>query len=585
MALDGAYLACLREELQQALLDTKVDKVHQPSREELILSLRGRNGSFKLLFCTRANSARVNITTRTLENPPAPPMFCMLLRKHLVGGRLKQIRQNGWERALYFEFDCINELGDVVCLTLAIEIMGRYSTIMLINEEGLVIDAIKRVDWEMSSIRPILPGILYELPSIRPGSLDLSSVEPEDMAKAVCCAQEPTLAKALLTVSHGTSPLICRELAHYVGRGIELTPSACVGDYYDRLVFALRRVKTAVQTGKNRSPYMLMRRDRSPLDFSFMPITQYGLEAIGREESSFSELLDMFYEQRDATERMKQRSQDVLRVLVTTTERINRKLSHQREELASSAKREEKRLMGDLLNAHLYLAQKGDTSLAVTNYYEPDCPTVNIALDPLLTPAQNAQRYYKEYRKAQTAERVLTEQISAGEEELRYLDSVFDALSRAKTSLEVDELRYELQLGGYIRIGGKQKRSAPLAPLRFITDDGFLVLVWRNTVQNDQLTLKIAKNHDVWLHTKNIPGSHVIIVTNGENPPDKTIEQAAVLAAFHSKAAQSTPVPVEYTKVRYVHKPSGARPGKVIYDHYQTAYVSPSAEIVAKLRE
>ncbi len=585
MALDGAYLACLREELEQVLLGTKVDKVHQPSREELILSLRGRNGSFKLLFCTRANSARVNITTRVPENPPAPPMFCMLLRKHLVGGRLTSIRQNGWERALYFDFDCINELGDAVCLTLAIEIMGRYSNVMLLNKEGIVVDAIKRVDWEMSSVRPILPGIRYELPSVRPGSLDLSAVEPEELAQAVCHTQEPTLAKALLAVSHGTSPLICRELAHYVGRGVDLSPNECIGDRFDRLVFALRRVKTAVLTGKNRVPYMLLRRDRTPMDFSFMPITQYGLEALGREEGGFSALLDAFYEQRDAAERMKQRSQDILRVLVTTTERVNRKLAHQREELAASAKREEKRLMGDLLNANIYRVKKGDTTVQVENYYEPDCPTVTISLDPLLTPSQNAQRFYKEYRKAQTAERILTEQIAAGEEEIRYLDSVFDALSRAKTAHDVDELRYELQLGGYIRTNSKQKRTASTSPLRFVTDDGFLVLVGRNNVQNDQLTLKTAKGNDIWLHTKNIPGSHVIIVTNGEEPPERSVEQAAILAAYHSKAAQSTQVPVEYTKARYVHKPNGARPGMVIYDHNQTAYVTPSTELVERLKE
>ena len=586
MALDGAYLACLRQELEDALEGAKVDKIHQPSREELILALRSRAGSFKLFFSVRANSARVNLTTRVPENPASPPMFCMLLRKRLTGGRLVAIRQNGWERVLYFDFDCINELGDPVRLTLAVEIMGRYSNLILIGEDGLVIDAIKRVDWEMSSVRPILPGIRYELPSVRPGSLDLSAVEPEEMADVVCGTAEPTLAKALLAVSHGTSPLICRELAHFTGRGQELTPTGLTPDQRDRLVFALRRIKKAVLTGEYRCPYVLSRRDGSPLDYSFVPITQYGLDALGREEESLSSVLDSFYERRDAAERMKQKSQDVLRILTTASDRITRKLSHQREELAGSAKREEKRMYGDLLNANLYQIEKGASSVELINYYDPECRSITIPLNPALTAAQNAQRYYKEYRKAQTAERILAEQIAAGEAELRYLDSVFDALSRATTTREVDELRYELAESGYLRLtGAKQKKPAALGPLTFCSDDGFTILVGRNNVQNDQLTLRVAKGHDIWLHTKNIPGSHVIVVTNGEQPPARTLEQAAMLAALHSKAADSAQVPVEYTQARYVHKPNGARPGMVIYDHNQTAYVTPSAQEAARLRQ
>ena len=585
MALDGAYLACLRQELTVALEGAKVDKIHQPSREELILALRSRAGHFKLFFSVRANSARVNLTEKVPENPATPPMFCMLLRKRLTGGRLVDIRQNGWERVLYFDFDCLNELGDQVRLTLAVEIMGRYSNLILIDPDGIVIDAIKRVDWEMSSVRPILPGIRYELPSVRPGSLDLSAVEPEEMVEAVCRTAEPTLAKALLAVSHGTSPLICRELAHFTGRGQELTPGGLAADQQVRLTFALRRVKNAVLTGEHRCPYVLSRRDGSPLDYSFMPITQYGLDALGREETSFSAVLDSFYERRDNAERMKQKSQDILRLLTTASDRITRKLAHQREELAGSAKREEKRICGDLLNANLHMVERGASSVEIVNYYDPECRPITIPLNPALSPSQNAQRYYKEYRKAQTAERILTEQIAAGEEELRYLESVFDALSRATTMREVEELRYELAESGYLRLsGGQKKKPAALGPLTFRSDDGFTILVGRNNAQNDQLTLRTARGNDVWFHTKNIPGSHVIVVTNGEEPPERTLEQAAMLAAYHSKAADSAQVPVEYTQARYVHKPNGARPGMVIYDHNQTAYVTPSAAEVERLK-
>lgn len=577
MALDGAFLSCLRQELWETLEGAKVDKIHQPSREELLLALRSRSGSFKLFFSVRPNAARVGLTSSLPENPAAPPMFCMLLRKRLTGGRLSAIRQNGWERVLYFDFDCYNELGDAVRLTLAAEIMGRYSNLILIDEKGVIVDALKRVDFAMSTVRPLLPGLLYEQPTVRPGSLDLSAVTPERMTEAVCASEEPSLDKALLAVSHGTSPLLCRETAFRVGGGAALSPSALTEAQTARLTEELRRIKAATE-GIGRCPYRVSRPDGSPLEYSFMPIVQYGLDAVGSEESSFSAMLESFYAARDNAERIRHRSQDVRRVLQTATDRIARRLSHQREEQQSSVDREQKRIFGDLLTAELHRVERGADHVELVNYYDPECKTVRIPLDPALSPSRNAQKYYKEYRKAQTAERVLSEQIAAGEEELRYLESVSDALSRAASSREVEELRYELADAGYLRLGGSQKRRpAPLGPLTYRSEDGYTILVGRNNQQNDQLTLRMARGDDLWLHVRNIPGSHVIVLTKGTTPPARTIEQAAMLAAVHSSASGSAQVPVEYTSVRYVHKPRGARPGKVIYDHQQTAYVTPSA--------
>ena len=585
MALDGAFLSCLREELTAALPDARVDKIHQPSREELVLALRHRAGSEKLMISVRANSPRVHFTKIAVENPAAPPMFCMLLRKRLTGGRLIAIRQPGLERALYFDFDCVNELGDIVRLTLAVEIMGRHSNIILIDSDGTVLDAIKRVDWDMSSVRPVLPGLKYAPPPAAEGRLDLSAAAPEAFLEAIARGKDEPLSKALLAVSHGLSPLMCREIAHLATRGQDTRAAALTPEERERAVFYLRRVADAVKTGENRKPYLLTRADGTPLDFSFMPITQYGLAALGREMDSFSALLDAFYAEKDAAERIKQRSHDILRVLTNAYDRTVRKLEHQRAELAQSGKREEWRVYGDVLTASLHTVPKGASSAELVNYYDPHCATLRVPLDPALSAAQNAQKYYKQYRKAQTAERILSEQIAAGEAELQYIDTVFDALSRAETWRELGELRQELAAGGYLRLQrGKQKPPAPLGPMTFVSDDGFTILVGRNNVQNDRLTLKTARGSDVWFHTKNIPGSHVIVVTGGETPPDRTLEQAAVLAAFHSKAAQSVQVPVDYTEVRNVKKPAGAKPGMVIYENNRTAYVTPDAALVQRLR-
>lgn len=586
MALDGAFLSCLREELTAGLPDARVDKIHQPSREELIIALRTRSGNKKLYLSARANSPRVHFTDIPLENPAAPPMFCMLLRKRITGGRLITIRQPGLERALYFDLDCVDDLGDIVRLTLAVEIMGRHSNIILIDGSGMVVDSIKRVDMEMSSVRPVLPGLPYSPPPAAAGRLDLSAVSPADFLGAMEQGPDYPMSKALLNTAHGLSPLICREAAHLASRGRDPRISEMTGEDRERLLFYLSRVKSAVETGENRKPYLLLHLDGSPLDFSFMPITQYGLDALGREMESFSALLDAFYAQRDAGERMKQRAHDILRVLTNLSDRTSRKLGHQREELARSGDRETLRIYGDLINANLHAIPRGASSAQLIDYYDPDCGTITVPLDPSLSAAQNAQKYYKDYRKAQTAEQILQRQIAQGEEELRYFDTVFDALSRAATWRELGELREELAAGGYLRLQrGRQKPPAPLGPIRFRSEDGFAILVGRNNVQNDRLTLKTARGGDIWFHTKNIPGSHVLVITEGQKPPDRTLEQAAILAALHSKAAGSVQVPVDYTEARNVRKPAGAKPGMVIYDSNRTAYVNPDPSLAARLRE
>ena len=411
-------------------------------------------------------------------------------------------------------------------------------------------------------------------------------MEPADFLAAMEQGPDYPLSKALLNTAHGLSPLICREVSHLAARGRDPLVSDWTKEERERLLFYLDRVKAAVETGENRKPYLLLRADGSPLDFSFMAVTQYGLEALGREMDSFSSLLDAFYAQRDAGERMKQRAHDILRILTNLSDRTARKLDRQREELTRSGDRETLRIYGDLINANLYAIPRGAASAELIDYFDPACGLKTVPLDPALTAAQNAQKYYKDYRKAQKAEQILQQQIAQGEEELQYFDTVFDALSRASTWRELGELREELAAGGYLRLQrGRQKPPAPLGPLRFLSDDGFSILVGRNNVQNDRLTLRTARGGDVWFHTKNIPGSHVLVVTEGQTPPPRTLEQAAVLAALHSKAAGSAQVPVDYTEARHVRKPAGAKPGMVIYDSNHTAYVRPDAALAARLRQ
>lgn len=584
MVLDGAYLHCLQQELNERLRGARVDKIHQPSKEELVLSLRSPLGTEKLYVSARVNSARVHLTSVALENPAAPPMFCMLLRKRLTGARVVGVRQLGLERVLYFDFDAVNELGDVVRLTLAAEVMGRYSNIILIDGDNRIVDAVKRVDLTMSPVRPILPALDYLVPLVDSVRVDLINNTVEEVAARILQGGAP-LDGAIRSCTQGFSPLICREIAAETLKGEEdngvLSEAA-----QHRLERVLYRIQQALSDPSKRKPTLLYRPDRTPLDFSFLPITQYGLSAISKEAEGFSALLDVFYAEKDAAERMRQRSQDIWRVLNTTVDRISRKLNNQRRELRDSGKREEKRLYADLINANLHAIPKGASGAELVNYYDEACPVVRVPLDPALSAVQNAQKYYKEYRKAKTAEEILGKQIAIGEQDLRYLESVFDALSRAKTVRELEELRQELIGTGYLRRqGSKQKPPPPTKPLEFVSDDGFTILVGRNNVQNDTLTTRTAKGSDWWFHTKNIAGSHTVVLTNGIQPPEQTLRQAAILAATHSKAADSAQVPVDYTPIKYVKKPAGAKPGMVIYETNRTVYVTPDKALAARLQK
>ncbi len=577
MALDGVFLRHIKNELIKDLAESRVDKVYQPSGDELIVVMRSRDsGSKKLLLSARANSPRINITCFTPENPQTPPMLCMLLRKRLSGARLRGIRQPQLERILFLDFEGKNELGDTVMMTLAVEIMGQYSNVIFVDGDGVIIDALKRVDPTMSSKRLVLPGVKYELPP-QQNKLNMLESTAEEITAAIKTLPTNTeLSKALLSTVQGVSPIICRELAHLTGRGNDIFSKEMTGEDERRLLYFLERT---AETAADMSGEPVLVKDSAgkPTDFAFLDIAQYGKGMVIEHCPSFCTLLDEFYSRRDSIERMRARSQDLSKLLTNACDRLSRKIAAQQSELAACADREKLRICGDILEANLYRINKGDEYCEAENFYDENLSTIRIKLNPALSPTQNAQKYYKDYRKAKTAEQMLTVQIAKAYEELEYLETVLDSIGRAESERELNEIRAELSEQGYIRTSRKkQKKEAALRPLEYKSNSGFTILVGRNNRQNDKLTLKQADKNDLWFHTKEIPGSHTVIITNGLTPDDETILFAARLAAYHSKARSAGKVPVDYTKIRYVSKPQGAKPGMVIYVNQKTLYVEPT---------
>lgn len=600
MALDGLFLHCIGQELETAVIGAKVDKVYQPSSEELVLTLRSRDlGALKLLLCARANSPRIHLTKATFENPATPPMLCMLLRKRLGGATLTGIRQAGFDRILFLDFSATNELGDKETLTVAMEIMAQYSNVILIGPDGKIIDALKRVDLTRSSKRLILPGLPYELPP-QQDKLGLPDHSVEELVERIRTFSAKTLSSAVLSSIQGVSPALAREVA-FRALGDDKHLSEMTDDDFVDLEYPLLELKKEIASPTH--TFCVVRDDNDkPFEFSFWGLTQYGPGMATDRYETASELLDDYYARRDSMERIAHKSSDLRRFLNTATERIARKVEVQRAELAKSVDREKLRVYAELINANLYRLEKGVLYYDLENYYDEN-RILRVPADPALSPAQNSQKYYKDYRKTYTAEKKLTEQIEQGTEELAYLETVKDALSRAETERDIGEIRRELVASGYLkdrtpekknrrgsqRRDGKKARSAKqppaLPPIEYETTDGFRVLVGRNNLQNDKLSMKTAGKLDMWLHTKDFPGSHVIIEAQDGQVSDRAIEEAAIIAAVNSTAVTGDKVPVDYTLVKNLKKPAGARPGKVIFHTNWTIYVTPDEDFAERQRK
>lgn len=579
MPLDAITLRALIEELRPQLLNLRIDKVQQPARDQVILLLRGNK---RLLLNAGTNAPRLQLTELLRDNPAEPPMFCMLLRKHLVGARVADITQPGLERLVRIELDVTDDFGQPGHRTLVLEAMGRRSNLILLDGEGRIIDCMRRVDVEMSAQRQVLPGLFYEQPASTGRLPLLEETEAGFDEHLADVPQETQLDRFLLDTYFGISPLMARELAFRVcgetdGRVCQLDEAGRV--YFKNVFFSF--ISTIKE---NNFTATLLKRNGELFDFAALPIHQYGAAVESETFGSFSELLDHFYEAKEKQERVRQRGADLIRTATNARDRGRRKLAIQEKDYAATQERDALRLKGDLITANLYRMERGQSRLVCENYYDEQQAEITIPLDPLLTPQQNAAKYYKRYTKAKTAEKYLREQMALARRDLAYLESVLQEIEQAETEQDFTDIRNELKDAGFIRKQGKKLPQRPSKPREFRTTDGLRVLVGRNNRQNDKLTLKDADYRDLWFHVQKLHGSHVILCTGGREPTDRDVTEAAILAAFYSQAQGGANVPVDCTQVKNVKKPAGGRPGMVIYTTYRTVNVTPDAEAVKAMQ-
>ena len=572
MPLDAVFLSALTEELNQTLPGSRIDKIQQPERDAVLLQIRSlQAGNRKLLLSASSNHPRIHYTQARYENPAQPPMFCMLLRKHLAGGRILSLRQLPMERAVDLCVESADELGELSEKHLFLELMGRNSNLILTGPDGRIIDCLRRVDFEMSEKRQVLPGLFYREPPAQ-GKLDFRAETLETLYDALGAVDHPvTLDRWLMDRYGGISPLIARELAYLVtGR---TDPDLTSLDRGALAAGLLRELKALTQGFV--PTRLLLGGERK--DFSFRPIRQYEGYMSQDRFPGFSELLEDFYAGRAQAERMRARTQTLHKTLTNQLSRVRRKLANQEKELEATYDRERLRQLGDIVTANLHSIQRGQARLTAVDFYDPEMREIEIPLNVTLSSQQNAAKFYKDYNKAKHAEKFLTEQIALGRTEEAYLASVLEALSRAETERDITDIRTELVEGGYLKQTDrkKQMKTPPSKPMSFQSSDGFQILVGRNNRQNDLLTTKLAYKTDLWLHVQKAHGSHVIIASAGAQVPDRTITEAAELAAWYSQARQGHNVPVDLCPVRQVKKPAGAKPGMVVYENYRTVYVTP----------
>lgn len=581
MALDAFFISHLAKELNELLVGARIDKIHQPTRDDIVIGLRSPNVKGKrLILSANASFPRVHLTSMARENPATAPMFCMLLRKHLTNGRIISVSAPRLERIIDIKLEVNDEMGVSSTRTLTCEIMARHSNIILRDADDRIIECLKRVDLDTSEKRQVLPGLFYELPP-KQEKLNPGVYSRAELFDIICNEKGEILCdKWVVSSFAGFSPLVCREIAYCACGDLSLHMSELSMAQRERMASAICEI-----AGGSAAPCIVYD-GKQPYEFSFFPITQYEATMTAQVRESLSDTLAEYFEIREVRETMRQRSHGILQVVKNAYNRTQKKLVLQREELKKAESREEIRERAELISANIYRLEKGMTSFVAQNYYR-ECEEVTIKLDSRLSPQENSEKLFREYRRMKNAEKYITEQIAAGEEELIYLESVLESIEKAESEADLSEIRDELAETGYVSRQNDRrgaKRTA-LRPYRFTSSDGYVIYAGRNNKQNDALTLKSAMKGDLWLHTKNIPGSHVIVECAGEELPDRTITEAAIIAAYYSRARESVNVPVDYARVRYVKKPQGAAPGRVIYTNYYTAYVTPDEELCKRLMQ
>ena len=586
MALDGVAIAALVDELNKACAGGRIDKIHQPERSEIIIHLRSLGNNLKLLLCANPSFPRMHITNTTKENPAQPPMFCMLLRKHLTGGKILGFEQVDFERIIKMNIESSDELGYMSVKSLIVEIMGKHSNIILTDNNGRILDSIYHVDITVSSVRQVLPGLTYELPPSQGKHNPL--VADEEQIAACMNDGEVELKKMLMEAYSGISPLVASEIVFRATGSTDTRGCDTVADVRLRTARCFVYYLDRVRAGDFSPTVLINAQSGKMMDYCALPVTLYGELARAEQYATMSEALDGFYTKKAANEAMKQKSGDLLKFVNNNIDRCRKKLQIQNETLAKVAKRDKYKMYGDLVTANIYRIVQGMESIEVENYYSPDNEKIYIPLQKDLTPSQNAQRYYKRYNKDKTAEAETQKQKEINLEEIEYLESVQTSILTAETVSEINQIREELVEQKYLRNRDrlkKGKKSQTPTPMHFISSDGYDIYVGKNNKQNDYVTLKLGRSTDIWFHTKLIHGSHVIVKTaDAETVPDNTYLEAAALAAYYSKGRGGDNIPVDYTEVKNVKKPAGAKPGMVIYVSYNTLYVSPDEELVERLK-
>ncbi len=552
MAYDGIITYAEAKELRERIVPGKIEKVYQPGPEDLLVHIHTQRGNVRLFVSCNSQSARVCLTEGSYTNPDQPPTFCMLLRKHLQGGRITDVRQKDAERIMEIDIEAQNELGFSVCRRLIVEIMSKHSNIVLVDlETGKIIDAIKRISIDVNRYRQLLPGVMYKYPPAQ-DKLPFNEVTAE--------SELPHDDRALMARIAGISPAISREIAEDPGR-------------------RLSEILASVEDGSARARVYIDEKD-IPREFHITGLSEFeGLEC--RLFDTLSECVDFYYSNREQSNLVRQKSQPLLKSVQASLSKALLKKKKLSEDLLAAENSDKYRLYGELLTANLHLIKPGDRKVTVTNYY--DGSEITIPLDEKISASANSQRYFKKYSKARTAIHEKQAQLEDNEKDIQYLESVVQNIEAADNVPLLDSIRDELEQTGYVRrrqkAAQRKKKGAGPEPLKYTLSDGTQVLVGRNNIENDWLTMKFASKTDVWMHTKDIPGSHVIVrLDDGRKVndlPAELIYEAASIAAYHSKAGSGDNVPVDYVPVRYVKKPNGSKPGMVIFTHNQTVYVKP----------
>lgn len=587
VAYDGIAVSNIVYELKEKFTGGRIDKIYQPRNDEIIFSVRSvKEGNFKVLLSANSMNPRIHITDIKKENPVSAPMFCMVLRKHIAGGRILDIRQPDFERMIVIDVESMNEMGDLGVKHIITEFMGKYSNIILTDEDGRILDSIKHVTHDKSSVREILPGGTYEMPPSQ-NKMNPMELNFEEFRKNAYEKSGYTLQALIYKSYTGISPAYASEICFNAGYDssdrAEQIGSDGIKRLYDSFEADVKKIKNGEFT-----PHIVYDTDGSVTDFFSLTSNQYG-ERERKYFDSFSKLLEEFYYKKDEKYHVRQRAHDIRRTVLSNIERCSRKLEIQIKSIKDTENMDYYKLCGELITANIYSIEEKADRFTALNYYEEDMPEIVIKLDPMLTASENANKYYAKYNKAKRTRAAAAEQKKQTEEELNYLESVLTSIESSEDDSDIREIKAELAAQGYIKAKkiykGKTQGLKKSKPMHFISSDGIDIYVGKSNVQNDELTIKFADSDDIWLHTKNIPGSHVIIKCGSETPPDRTIVEAAVIAATYSKAKESSKVPVDYTARKNVKKPGGAKPGMVIYERNKTLYVDPDPNLVSKLEK